>query len=229
MKRLSLLATLSLSLLSAHAQIFLGPTNSGPDSHGATWYHGASGGAITTLDFDDPATRGSYDLVLSNTVPGKGNTADWRSPVFPLGPAADHAKPVTFSFAYKLPDTVAAGNNIHVQLRFFDATGTQFINERVIPVGAQTGDSGMTAYKTITIPGIIVPRKAQTADVWIDANIFEAWNSGNAQFANISVTTVSRSLLFKAGILGVSLLGICLLTILLIYLIRVLARCTRTP
>jgi len=70
--------------------------------------------------------------------------------------------------------------------------------------------------------------KAQTADVWIDANIFESWNSGNAQFANISVTTVSRSLLFKAVILGVSLLGICLLTILLIYLIRVLARRTRT-
>ena len=126
---------------------------------------------------------------------------------------------MAFSFAYKLPDTVAKENNIHVQLRFFDATGTNFISEKVIPVGTRTGDSEMAGYKTIRMENIIVPRRAQTADVWINANIFEPWISGTAQFADISVTTASHSWLFKAGGAAIVLI-ICASVMVSAYFIR---------
>ena len=201
-------------------QMMLGPADSGPSSGGANWLSGAYGASTVSIDSSDPAAQGGYDLVISNTVAGKENRSDWRSLPFTLGPAAEGARPITFSFAYKVVDSVIQGNNIYVQLRFFDSTGTNFISQRVIPVGARTGDSAMPSYKTITLTSIVAPRKAQTADVWIDANIFEPWVSGTAQFANISVTTVPHSLLFKVGVLAAVLIGICALITLLIHFWR---------
>jgi hypothetical protein len=204
---------------SGKEQVFLGPPGSGTWNGSEKWLTGAYGAASTFYDFNDPA-KGVCAFVISNTVAGEENKADWRCLPFSLGPAAGGARPITFSFAYKLADRVAAGNNIHVQLRFFDSTGTNFIGERVIPVGAHTGDSAMTDYRTFVINGILAPRKARTADIWIDANIFEPWVSGTARFDDFSVTTEPRSPLFKVGIGAAVLLGVGALTVLLIQLWR---------
>ena len=213
---------------SGKEQIFLGPAESGTWSGSEKWPNGMYGAASTSYDFDDHS-KGFCAFVISNTVAGKENTADWRCLPFSLGPAAGGARPITFSFAYKLSDPVAAGNNIHVQLRFFDSTGTNFISERVVPVGARTGDSTMTSYRTITMTGILAPKKARTADICIDANIFEPWVSGTARFDVFSVTTVPRSLLFKAGVGTAVLLAVGALTVLLIQLWRQRAGRNRVP
>jgi hypothetical protein len=206
------LATLNVS---AGVLYLLGHTNN-PES----WYNGQYGAASISIDWGDPSENGGYDFVINNTNAGPENKADWRSQPFPLGPAAGGANPINFSVAYKLPDTVVRRNNIHVQLRFFDSTGTRFISEKVIPVGAQTGDSEMTSYKTITMSGIIAPKRAQTADVWINAGSFDPWTSGNAQFANISVTTVSKYPwpVFLPGLVGWVI--ICFVVTTSIYLMR---------
>jgi hypothetical protein len=81
-------------------------------------------------------------------VAGKENTADWRCPLFPLGPAAGAARPIIFSFSYKLPDRVAPGDDMHVQLRFFDAA-TNGIAERRVKLGTHTGNSAMESYRTL--------------------------------------------------------------------------------
>jgi hypothetical protein len=195
----------------------------GPATNSAEWLNGANGAGYISIDTDD-APKSGFDFTISNTLAGTGNNADWRCQPFSLEPAAGGARPIAFSFAYKFPEAVAKGNNVHVQLRFFDSTGTNFISEIVLPVGAHTGDSRMSEYKTLTLENILVPRQARTADVWIDANIFEPWVSGTARFGDISVTTVPRSLLFKAGVIASALIGVCVVTWRLIYLWRRRAR-----
>jgi hypothetical protein len=196
-------------------QLFLGPPESGTWNGSAKWLSGANGAGTTSYDFNDPA-NGVCAFVVSNTVAGEGNNADWRCLPFPLGPAAGGARPISFSFAYKLSDPVAPGNEIHVQLRFFDKTGTNLVAEHVIPVGARTGDSTMTAYRTRTLKGIFAPPKARTADIWIDANIFEPWVSGTARFDDFSVTTVPGSAMLKWSVGLAVLLGIGALAALLV-------------
>jgi hypothetical protein len=216
-----LVATFAITTtIASGKQIFLGPPDSGASSAGANWFSGANGGGSVSVDFNDPATTGGCDFTISNTIAGKENNASWRCPNFSLGPAAGGARPITFSFAYKLENPVAAGNNIVVVLRFFDSTGTNYISQRTIQVGAHTSDSAMTSYRTITIPGILAPPKARTADAWIDANDFDPWVSGTGRFDNISVTTAPRSLLFKAGVGAAILLAVGALTALLIQLWR---------
>ena len=204
---LAVVAVFATMSAAATEQILLGPIGAGTSKGAASWLHGANGAGDTTVDIDDPAA-GACDFTMSNSVPGAENNADWRCPPFSLGAAAGGARPITFSFAYKLADAVGRGNNIHVQLRFFDKTGTNFIAEHVIPVGARTGDSRMTNYRTRTFEGIFAPPTARTADVWINANIFEPWASGTARFADFSVTTARRSLLFKSGVLASAVIGI---------------------
>jgi hypothetical protein len=217
----AVMMTIAMGAMTAAGKeaIVLGPPESGTWSGSEKWLTGAYGAATTSFDLND-TSKGTCAFVLSNTVAGKENTADWRCAPFSLGPAAGGGWPVTFSFAYKLSDRVAAKNNIHVQLRFFDATGTNFIGERVIPVGAHTGDSAMTEYRTLTINDIPTPPRARMADIWIDANIFEPWVSGTARFDDFSVTTVPRPIRFKVLIGAAVLLGICALTLLLIHLGR---------
>lgn len=180
---------------------------------------GANGAGSTAIDFDD-TPHGGFDLAISNTAAGNSNNADWRCPPFSLGPAAGGARPMTWSFAYKLSDAVAKGNDIHVQLRFFDATGTNFLSEIVLPIGAKTGDSKMTDYKTRTVENILAPQKARTADIWVDANIFAPWVSGTARFGEFSVTTAPRSLLFKISVAIVSLMAVSICVWSLIYFRR---------
>jgi hypothetical protein len=200
-------------IASGKEQIFLGPPESGTWSGSEKWLTGAYGAASTFYDFNDPA-HGACAFVLSNSVAGKGNAADWRCLPFSLGPAAGGARPITFSFAYKFSEPVAPGNNMHIHLRFFDSTGTNFVGERTVLLGAHTGDSAMTSYRTLTMNGILAPRKARTADISI--NFEEPWASGAGRFDDFSVTTVPRSLLFKAVVGVAVLLGVVALTVLLI-------------
>jgi hypothetical protein len=213
---------------SGKGQIFLGPPESGTWSGSEKWLTGAYGAASTSYDFNDPA-HGVCAFVLSNTVAGTENQADWRCEFFSLGPAAGGARPLTFSFAYKLENPVAAKNNIIVLLRFYDSTGAKFIGQRVVQVGAHTSDSAMTSYRTLTMNGIMVPPKARTIDIAIGANqnANEPWVSGVARFDDFSVTTVPRSLLFKMGVGTAILLGLGALTVLLIQLWR--RRAGRNP
>jgi hypothetical protein len=219
-KSLLLLSALATTTLAAtKEQLLLGPPNSGAASGGANWLFGANGGGSATVDFDDAASTG-FDFVLSNSVAGTGNNVDWRCPPFSLGHAAGGAKPITFSFAYKFPGEVTKGNNLHVQLRFFDDTGTNFVSEHVFPIGAHSGDSNMKDYRKVTIEGIIPPSKARTADIWINANIFEPWVSGAGRVGDFSVTTLPGSRLPKAGIVVAILAGLGVLAMLLVYFRR---------
>ncbi len=78
----------------------------------------------------------------------------------------------------------------------------------------------MTGYRTLTLTDILSPPKARRADVWIDANIFEPWVSGTAHFDDISVTTVPRSLAFKAGVIASVVIGIGASGVLIVYVWR---------
>jgi len=172
--------------------LFLGPVNPGAESGSDHWYSGVSGTGSLSIDDTDPAA-GHNDFTIGNTTVGKGNRADWRSEAFALGPAADGASPITFSFAYKLPGEITGGENLLVYLRFFDVTGTNFLKERIIFVGSRTGDSNMTSYKRMVIPGIHAPKQAQVADVRIMANHSAgAWTSGIGRFDDFSVTVASK-------------------------------------
>jgi hypothetical protein len=214
----TLVAFAMLFLFKNH--ILLGPLDSVAGSPGVNWTPDMKGEGSATVDFNDPATKGGYDFVLSNTasntVDGPANNAECRCPLFPLGPAAGGARPITFSFAYKLTGVVDAKNDMRIQLRFWSANGNQFefINERVVYVGTQTGDSEMTGYRTVTINGIKAPQQARMADVWANANIFEPWVSGTGRFANISVTT-TRSLPFRILVAVVVLAAVYSLLLLL--------------
>jgi hypothetical protein len=214
-------AIITTMVASGNDQIFLGPAESGTWSGSSKWPNGMYGAASTSYDFND-ASHGACAFVISNTMAGTENKADWRCELFSLGPAAGGARPLTFSFAYKLADPVAAGNNLRVQLRFWDSSGTNFMGERNIRVGAHTSDSAMTSYRTLTINGILAPQKARTMDIAILANqnADEPWVSGTGRFDDFSVTTAPRSPQFKAGVGAAVLLAVGALTALLIQLWR---------
>jgi hypothetical protein len=209
----SIITTLTAS---GKGQIFLGPPESGTWSGSEKWLTGMYGAAATSYDFDDPF-HGVCAFVLSNTVAGEENAADWRCLPFSLGPAAGGARLITFSFAYKLSDRVVAGNNMRVELRFFDSTGTNRVGERVVQLGTHTGDSAMSSYRTLTMNGIMAPRKARTADISIN---MDSWVSGPGRFDDFSVTTEPRSMLFKVGVGTAVPLGVGTLTVLLVQLWR---------
>jgi hypothetical protein len=188
---LAVIAVLAVPAGAMAGPILLGPSNPGAEHGSDDWLYGTNGEAWVSFDSTDPAT-GEYDFAIGNQTAGHENRADWRSHIFPLGPAANGARPITFSFAYKFPDKVNQRENIQVFLRFFDAAGTNFFGQKIFRVGFHTGDSNMAGYRTMTITDILAPRKARTADVWITANIWEPWTSGVGRFDDFSVTTVSR-------------------------------------
>jgi len=169
---------------------FLGPANSGAESEFGSWYNGALGGGFVATDTDDPASGLSYFRIgITNAASYPVNHADLRSVMFPLGrPGKNHGR-FTFSFTYKLPEAVKPGDNIEVNLRFFDESETNFLGQKTILVGSSSADSEMTDYKTIATNNIVAPDGAAKADVWVVANIFDPWTSGAAQFDDFSVTT----------------------------------------
>lgn len=194
-----MLCAATFPALSAPKQILLGPIDPGAEQ-GDQWYCGTNDMAYLSVDSTD-ANRGNNDFTLGNKIAGNTNRADWRSQLFSLGPAAGGAGPTTFSFAYKLPGKVKAGDNIVLFFRFFDDSGTNFLGQQTIMLGSKSGDSEMTDYKTVTLAGIFakknatgirIPKTARTAtaDIWVTCNIFQPWTSGDARLDDFSVTTV---------------------------------------
>jgi prepilin-type N-terminal cleavage/methylation domain-containing protein len=182
---------LAAPVLATAAPVQLGPPDPGAEHGFDDWYHGTNGAAWLSVDDTDPAT-GDHDFILGNRTAGDQNRADWRSRIFPLGPAAKGARPITFSFACKFPGKINGRENMQVYLRFFDAAGTNFLGQKIFRVGFNTGSSNMSNYTTMTFTDIRAPKRARTADVWVTANIFVPWTSGSGQFDDFSVTTVSR-------------------------------------
>jgi uncharacterized protein (TIGR03435 family) len=195
--------------------IMLGPPDPGAEHGFNFWYHGTGGGGYLSVDDTDPAT-GINDFTLGNTTAGRENHADWRSLIFGLGPAAAGAEPVTFSFSYKLPDKVIDGDNLRVQLRFYDKA-TNFLDQKEFWLGSNSHDSEMTGYKKMAASGIRAPSKAQLADVTFSANFYDGdhWTSGTGRFDDLSVTTVPRFPFFKVVVGSAVLLIIAGLTALL--------------
>ncbi len=178
-----------LPVMAAARPVFIGPGNPGAENGPHEWWWGASGGSFLSIDDTDPAS-GTNDFTLGNSTVEGTNSADWRAVIFPLGPAAAGADPIIFSFAYKLMDEVKPGDNIRVQLRFFDKT-TNFVGQKEFWLGSKSGDSAMTGYKTVIARGIHAPPRAQVADVRVSVNLYgDRWSSGTGRFDDFSVTTV---------------------------------------
>ena len=200
-------------------QIILGPPDPGAEL-GGQWYNGTNGAADLFLDATDP-NRGGYDFTLGNTTVGKENRADWRSQLFSLGPAARGAEPITFSFACKLPGQVKPGDDIAIFLRFFDDSGTNFLDQVPVMIGSSSGDSEMSGYKIVTLSGLrahknIRGARATAADIWVTCNIFKPWSSGDARFDDFSVTTIKPSRL-PAILISATILLVVVAAALLVY------------
>src|SRR5205814_1152092 len=127
---------------------------------------GTLGSGVVAVENDWPATGLNYFKIgITNATPGQMHHADLRSEQFSLGPPGDTRGPLSLSFAYKLPGKVKPGDDIEVLLRFYDPTGTNILDQKITLVGSSTADSEMRHYKTITVPNIIAPPNAFTADL----------------------------------------------------------------
>ncbi len=166
----------------------LGPLNPGAEEGCEYWYHGMDGKGELLTDNTDPAS-GENDFTIENTSTDRHDHADWRCETFSLGTATNGTRPIRFSFDYKLPGPVKNGDNLRVQLRFYDQD-KKFMEQKEFWVGTRSHDSVMTSYKTITSEDILPPSGARTADVTMTANLYDGdqWSSGIARFDNIFVT-----------------------------------------
>jgi hypothetical protein len=223
---LGIIAWLALAAMVAQARevVFLGPVESGTWSGSSSWLTGASGAGATWFDFNDVG-KGACAFVISNGVAGKENRADWRCEMFSLGPAAGGARPISFSFSYKLPDRVRDGDDLHVQLRFFDAA-TNGVADRRIKLGSHTRDSAMENYRTLTMNNIRPPARARLADITIIANIDSPWSSGAGRFDDFSVTTEPGPSVLKWALAGA---GLAVIGIVIALLVRFSRQVTQRP
>jgi hypothetical protein len=222
---LGVAACVALAGLAIHSlfqkKMMIGPANPGAEANFDGWWVGSGGGAQSFLavDHTDPAS-GDSDFTLGNTNLDGNNFAEWRTFVFPLGPAANGSEPIAFSFAYKLPEEVTDGDNVLVQLRFY-GHATNFLGGKSIWLGSRSGDSAMTRYKTLTVAGIHAPPRAEMADITASINLYgDHWSSGTGQFDDFAVLAAPHSLLFKAGVATTALIGICALIMLLVHFWR---------
>lgn len=174
-------------------QALLGPLNPGAEEGSEQWYYAMDGTGKLLTDSTDAAS-GDGDFTIGNTSTNRHDHAEWRCEMFSLGSATNGAHPVTFSFDYKLPGPVKDGDDIRVQLRFFDQN-TNFIGQKLFWVGSSSHDSAMTGYKTVATKGILPPQGARICDITLSANVYDGdrWSSGIGRFDNIFVTTESAS------------------------------------
>ena len=211
---LGLLAIGMVAMSAPARQIMIGPANPGAEDGSDGWWVGASGKGYLLVDHTDPAS-GNSDFALGNTNLDGDNSAGWRSVIFPLGPAAAGSRPITFSFRYKLADDVKPGDNLLVQLRFYDRS-TNWLNEKNFYIGSGSHDSAMDGYKTVIVSNLRASRRAQVADINISANVYgNHWSSGTGRFDDFSVTTTTHPLLLGIGISAMALLGIAATVLLL--------------
>jgi len=169
-------------------QNLIGPMNPGAEDGSEHWYHGMDGEGVLLTDDTDPAT-GDNDFTLENSSTDRHDHADWRSETFSVGAATNGARSLRFSFDYKLPDTVKDGDNLRVQLRFYDKA-TNIIGQKDFWVGSKTHDSAMVNYKTISTDDIVPPPGSWLADIVVSANLYaeDRWSSGTGRFDNVLVT-----------------------------------------
>ena len=211
---LGLLAIAVIALFLFPRRVTIGPANPGAEDGSDAWWVGTSGKGYLFVDQTDPG-GGANDFTLGNTNSVGDNSAGWRSVIFPLGPAAAGARPISFSFAYKLVDDVNPGDNVYVQLRFFTQS-TNWLREKDFVLGDSSHDSAMSYYKTVAVSGIYAPYRARLADINVFVNAFgRHWSSGDARFDNFSVATTTHSWL--PCILAVALLGMMGTVMLLFY------------
>jgi len=194
--------------LPAGAQIVLGPTPPIETADGAGWFSGQNGAAMSSVtDTSFPFDSDTYDGMLSNSIAGSANNADFRSAVFSLGPAANGAQTVDFSFYYYAP-SVNSGDNVRVDLRLWSGQNdTGFIddnNQHPFSAGTMSGYSLWNS-------GPITTTGAYYADIRVSINLFgdDTWSSGVAYFDNFSVTTVPEpGPMALAGLGGLSMLAL---------------------
>lgn len=210
---LGLLAIGVIAVLLFPRRVMIGPVNPGAEDGSDGWWVGASGTGYLFVDHTDPAS-GNSDFTLGITNEDKNNSVGWRSVVFPLGPAAG-VRRINFSFAYKLVGDVNPGDDVMVQLRFYNRT-TNWIRETDFLLGDSSHDSAMSHYKTFTVENIPTPHAASLADINVTANVFSHhWSSGDARFDDFSLTTTTYSALpivFAVALFGVAgtvVWGIC--------------------
>ena len=194
---------------------------SGTWSGSSKWPNGMYGAASTSYDFND-ASHGACAFVISNTVAGQENKADWRCELFSSDLRPEAPGPSPFVRLQALGSCRRQRKNIHVMLRFWDSTGTNYVGGRdsqcrrphrrfghdQLPNTHDERDHGSAE----SPDGRCYFQRLSTAD--------EPWTSGTARFDDFSVTTVPRSLLFKAGVGAAILLAVGALTGLLIQLWR---------
>lgn len=185
---IAIMMIVTISAGAATPPILIGPANPGAEDGDSRWWVGASGKSYLSVDHTDPAS-GTNDFTLGNRSEIGNNSAAWRSVLFPLGPAANGRATMTLSFTYKLLDKVKDGDNVRIQFRFYDKTGTQLQNEENIFVGSRSHDSEMAEYKTMTMKNIYAFPGAEMADIHVNINLYgDHWSSGTARFDDFSIT-----------------------------------------
>jgi hypothetical protein len=195
------LITVLTSFCAAMARpVVLGPANPGAEYGMTDWFSGTLGGGSVTIDSDPASGVRDFKIGITNASAYQVNHADFRSLPFPLHQGRRVRGPVTFSLDYKLPDEVKQGDNIEVNLRFFDRN--DFLRQKTVLVGSKSGDSQMTEYRTMTLTNIAIPEGATRADVWVVANIGSPWTSGYAQFDNFVVAAIPEFPWMKVSMVG---------------------------
>lgn len=188
----------------------LGPDNPGAENGDTNWFTGVGGTHHTAIDTTNPAS-GLADFEIGGTArdPGEGaEHADWRSASFLLNGPGNGGQGVDFSFKVRVLGAVAAGDDIRVQLRFFQTTGGGiFLGEENVLIGSTSGHSNMPDYATVARLNIPVPALAQSADIRFSTDIFEPWGSGTARFDDFQVSVVPEPASLAA--LSVGALAVC--------------------
>ena len=194
----------------------LGPLNPGAEEGSEHWFYGTSGAGSVSTDRADPAA-GACDFTLENSDSNRQSNAGWRSEIFSLGPATNGNVPLRFSFAYKLPGQIKDGDNLRIQLRFFDHA-TNFLAQKVFFVGSSTHDSVMTGYKTITADDLLAPAGSRLSDITLEANQYDDnWSSGAGRFDNLLVT-IKKTPASPSKLVGLAVLSGFAILLLLIFL-----------
>lgn len=189
----ALAASAALLVAAAAPAQVLGPLNPGAEDGNTNWFSGQGGTHTATIDTTNPAT-GTAAFQIGGTArdPGEGaEHADWRSASFLLNGVGNGGQGVNFSFRTRVLGTVAGGDDIRVQLRFFQTTGGGiFLGEENVLIGSSSGHSAMADYALVTRNNITVPPLAQSADIRFSSDIFEPWGSGQARFDDFQVSVV---------------------------------------
>jgi hypothetical protein len=189
----------------------IGPANPGFEYGTLSWNQGGSGGTAGSVGFANSPANGPSAAgtnCISETSNGTGNV-DFRSDYFPLGAAANGAAPVTFSFDYNIQNTVTAGNQIRVGLRFEDATGG-FLGEHNSYIGTPNGDVGGNHWRHFSVTTVPNSTSALNADIRVSMNLFgdDHWTLGTVLFDNFSVIVGSNNVPLTSNITIGALSGV---------------------